>query len=571
MFMILVNWLYMAFSTFLVGYALLGLFAHLFGYQVKRRISYIFAGLLAVTVYAQFYSLFGGVGLTANIILFPFYFLVLFCNRKKLGQLLYSWWEENFKNKRKGFVRIFFYLLLIIVFAYGTSRGYMHFDTLLYHAQSIRWIEEYGVVPGLANLQSRFAYNSAAFSLTAFYSMKELFSQSLHATAGFFALISAFLAVDVIKIFTKREYQLSFFIRLGLIFYLSVIFGEIVSPASDYYAQLLIFDILILWLEQDEIQKLNEEEKNCSPYCLLCILLVYAVTLKFSVGLLLVLVCKPAIWLIRKKDVKQILVCLGCGFITVLPFLIRNVIISGWLIYPSTAVDLFQVDWKVPKGQARLDALEIGAYGKGLNDVAKWDTPFGEWFPIWFQNLKLLEKLFVSGTFLSFCILVFMFIFYRIKKEKEERDYFLVSFVFALAAAFWFLSAPLVRYGYAYIITMPLLVFGFLFQKMLNKGLFRDKTNIMIRGFQMAVFLFLLSRLVGLYEDISKTITQPYYYAQRDYDRCEATTKELGGILFYVPVYQGQIGYELFPSSLFTTPVELRGTGLEEGFRQLGN
>ena len=43
----------------------------------------------------------------------------------------------------------------------------MHVDTGLYHAQAIRWIEEYGVVCGLGNLHSRFAYNSAAFALCA--------------------------------------------------------------------------------------------------------------------------------------------------------------------------------------------------------------------------------------------------------------------------------------------------------------------------------------------------------------------------------------------------------------------
>lgn len=557
MLMILVNWLYMASTTYLVGYALLGLFTRLFEYKTKHQISYFFAGLLGTTVYAQIYSLFGGVGFFANVLMILACIGIAFANRGGLKQEI----AKLSKNK------VVVVTILAIVFAYGTSRGYMHFDTGLYHAQSIRWIEEYGVVPGLSNLQSRYAYNSAAFSLTALYSMKWLFGQSLHATAGFFALLSATLAWDIKDVFVKKEWRLSQFVRLGLIFYLGVIFGEMMSPASDYYAQLMIFDILILWLEQDEEQPDDWMQGNIAPYCLLCILLVYAVTIKFSVGLLLLLVIKPAIVLIKKKEGKKIVVCLLSGLITALPFFIRNVIISGWMIYPSTVIDLFSVDWKLPKGQADLDALEIGAYGKGLNDVAKWDTPFSQWCPVWFSGLKALEKVFVLGTLAAVIILVVLLVVAVIKgfQNKKERSFLLVAIVFAVAAGFWFVSAPLVRYGYAYVITMPILVFGAI---CIGCGE-RIGGNLLYRGFQVAVVLFLLSRIPGLYEDISATVTQPYYLAQRDYDVHEATTTQVGGVTFYIPTEKGQIGYDKFPSSLFVYPVELRGDDLKDGFRQI--
>lgn len=77
------------------------------------------------------------------------------------------------------------YAGLTLLFAYGSSRGYMHYDTGLYHAQAIRWIEEYGVVPGLANLHSRFGYNSASFALSAFFSETWLIGRPMHCVAGF--------------------------------------------------------------------------------------------------------------------------------------------------------------------------------------------------------------------------------------------------------------------------------------------------------------------------------------------------------------------------------------------------
>jgi len=41
----------------------------------------------------------------------------------------------------------------------------------------------------LANIQSRAAYNSSVFCLSALYSMKYVFGQSMHAVQGFMALI----------------------------------------------------------------------------------------------------------------------------------------------------------------------------------------------------------------------------------------------------------------------------------------------------------------------------------------------------------------------------------------------
>ena len=76
--------------------------------------------------------------------------------------------------------------------AYFASRGLQHTDTGIYHAQAIRWYEEYGLVKGLGNLQQHFAYNSAYLAYAAAFSMKWLVGQSLHGTNGF---LQAFLCI----------------------------------------------------------------------------------------------------------------------------------------------------------------------------------------------------------------------------------------------------------------------------------------------------------------------------------------------------------------------------------------
>jgi len=569
MVMVLINWLYIAVTTFLCGFGILQLFSKLFQYKIRHTISYFLAGLTFTTVYAQFYSLFAGVSVMANLLLILFCIVIVFACRKSLSEFSKQTFESFKEEKRK----IIVYPFLIILFSYATSRGFMHFDTGLYHAQSIRWIEEFGVVPGLGNVQARFGYNSAAFPLTALYSMKGIFGQSLHTTAGFFALLASFVALELYKVFVKKRIHLSDFIRIGLVFYLSVIFFEVMSPASDYYAQLLLFMIIILWLDEDAYQK-QTENRHVAPYALLCILIVYAVTLKFSVAVLLLLVIKPAIILIREKKIKQIAISICFGLITCLPFFIRNVIITGWLVYPFAGIDLFSFDWKIPKGQVQYDANEIGIYGKGISDVSRFEAPFSEWVPIWFNGLKTLEKMFVLMTVLAIVCGCIYFVIRLLKQKKTDDkaplwNFGLVFAVFVISTLFWFVSAPLVRYGYAYLTVVPLLVFGEIFLQIKDALPSHDKKLHAI--FCIAFCLFFVSRIPGIAINIKNTLTEPYYCAQKDYPDGDAEIKVVDDIIFYVPTDNGQIGYHKFPSSMFPQPIELRGDSIEDGFRQISN
>ena len=163
MLMILIQWCYFAATSFLTGVAVLTPFEKKSGWRARQISSYMMAGLLVLNVYAQYFSLFAGVSLAANAVVIAFCIAAGWLCRKRIAGIFRD------KKEKTGWGRALLCGFLVLLFAYGSSRGYMHFDTGLYHTQSIRWIEEYGVVPGLANLHSRFGYNSAAFALCALY------------------------------------------------------------------------------------------------------------------------------------------------------------------------------------------------------------------------------------------------------------------------------------------------------------------------------------------------------------------------------------------------------------------
>ena len=547
-----ISYLYIGVTSFLLGFGIRMFVKKYLNYEIKENTSLIYAGLGAATVYAGIYSLFSGVSLGANI------GMLLLCGGVLLlgKEELISFGKQWTRNSSKG--KILFLGIMLLVFAYGGSRGYLHFDSGLYHAQSIRWIEEYGVVPGLANLHCRLAYNSSAFVLTALYSMKFLVGRSLHTVAGFMALVLAVKGLDVIKVFSRKKVLVSDFLKVAMLFYISIIYTEMMSPASDYFAMLFLFYVVVTWVELEE-----RKEESITPFGMLCVLLAVNVAIKLSAAIMLLLVIKPAVVLLKEKRYGQIAIYLVMGILAVFPYLARNVILSGWLVYPFPAIDLFTFDWKIPAGEARYDAEEIKVYAKGMTDVLLKDTPISQWIPNWFAKLKGLEKVWVLSSVISVFAGTAISLWGVIKKKKELYGFLFLQWVLIAGYLFWQIGTPLVRYGYIYILAFPFFTIGLWFMVLLGK---KEKSYVL---FAMVLVLFLAYKGGNLVQSMAVSSHQAYYLWQQDYVTLDYDTYEIDGVEFYVPLQSGQIGYDKFPAAPHERyDVEMRGKSLREGFRR---
>lgn len=171
------------------------------------------------------------------------------------------------------------------------------------------------------------------------------------------------------------------FARLGAFYYLTVIYSDVVSPASDYVIMCVVFFIVIKWLEL-----LEREEDSAAPYALLCVAGVYAVSLKLTAGLILILTAKPLLMLVRERRWRDIGVYLAMGAVTIAPWFARTLLLSGYLLYPFPALDLFGVDWKMDAAAAALDAAEIKTWGRGSTTRRWWSCPYQSGSPAGFRG-----------------------------------------------------------------------------------------------------------------------------------------------------------------------------------------
>ena len=144
------------------------LFYTLFGKQraAKPLVYYLISGLVLLTMLAQLVVLFFPVGLYTQLSFTVVILLYALLQRRAFVELL--------KKLRAEFATwpalslLLFFISWLIVLLINAGPVIMD-DTESYHLQSIKWIQEYGTVPGLVNLHERFGFNSSWFSCVALF------------------------------------------------------------------------------------------------------------------------------------------------------------------------------------------------------------------------------------------------------------------------------------------------------------------------------------------------------------------------------------------------------------------
>ena len=521
------------------------------------------AGVIAITVYAEIVSLFGAVGQIAHLLLLGFAaFFTLWCRTtiKKIAgktlRILFSW---------DGVL----YLSLILLTALFASRGLQHTDTGIYHAQMIHWYEDYGVVKGLGNLQQHFAYNSSSLAYAAVFSMKWLVGQSLHGTNGFLQALLVVWAVRGLRGFWRRKNHLADGCRLAILIYALVVSERIMSPATDFSSMYLVLWVVCLWADLLTGDK-NAESMQIHGYAFLSVAAVFVATCKLSAGCLVILAIYPFVKLLRRRQWKSIFIYIFCGVLVLAPWLIRNVLISGWLLYPFTALDLFHVDWKIPAEYVQHDSDQIKVWGRCLYDVARIDESPLSWFTVWWAEKRREEMMLLIGNVIALAGLALGGVYtVFVRRGNLPWDKMMLYVATLCSIAGWFLTAPFIRYGLAFLLLLPCMVIGEWIRP-IRMGPVRIVSGFGCVGVFLCLGMFwdyyVLFNLVWIKQNMGSR----YYMVQQDYDLPEVYPYEIeGGLTVYIPKQGENISYYAFPGDAYQSMAErvkMRGENIRDGF-----
>lgn len=578
---VLINWSYVFITTYIIGYFTLSR-AYRF-YKHERHIgimSSVMAGLAITTAYAGFFSIFYKVGIVANIVMILFCVLFVWLDRTHYTDILSDINGGKFIGRIFGsgstrIIKVIAFLIFFVAALFFTTEGNFFSDSGYYHEQSIRWIEEFGTVKGSVHILKRLAYNSCYFCQCALYSMKDIFSQSLHCLSGFYGILVMGYALAGFNKSIRTNA-----IRLAPFVYFILLCSEITSPASDYPLVFSVFYVVIRWFELRD-----DNEEHYSPYALLSLFVVFLISIKLTVGCLILIVIKPAIAMIKEKRVKEIITSIMAGIIILLPYFIRNYIICGWLIYPFTKIDIFNPDWKLPMRHVQADADEIKVWGRGMGQIGGQVTDgIKVWLPHWWEYMSVPNRMIVASAIIVLsvylvyrvCRFISEVIRHGIKKTATEvvinnidRYIFEAALLFSLL--YWFFESPLFRYGVCYIIVAMFYAIGDMLGEAWNKSVIIRVAVVLICVLTMIPFTNgIIEYFKWNYECILYYSDYEYFVMQEDYPRVEYGTTEINGVTFYYPKEElGQIGYHMFPALWFngTDNVESRGDKITDGYR----
>lgn len=419
-------------------------------------------------------------------------------------------------------------LFLAFLFSMAmTLRQVSNPDTNLYHAQTIRWIESFPAIPGLANLHGRFGFNSAWFVLNSLYGFAFLGGRSFHVLNG---LVFFIFTANVLAGWQKTSLPISILGFGSIIAGVQYLGSDLSSPGTDSPATLLAWSMMWLIL-------LKQGNFANRDWFALAIISVFAVTIKMSSAFLMISLPVAVLVLLRsgQKSVasKLIMIALLVG----LPVLIRNVITTGYLVYPIPSLDLFTVWWKVPLERVVEEQNGILVWGRlpGESISKAILLPISDWLPRWFNNLTLARKALVFfGVALPFI---------GIPLHLWGRKKFTAGFLglFWMGSLFWLLSSPDLRFGYSMLIPSIFLSAEPVLQAMiikigLNSGLPRVKAIFAIIYF---------CAILGASNASANILNEPFL--QPDYDKVKVQSCQIGNSNIQCAKNYGSCSYHAFP------------------------
>jgi hypothetical protein len=350
------------------------------------------------------------------------------------------------------------------------------YDSGLYHFNSIRWINEYPVTPGLGNLHIRLSYNQAFFLYAASLNIHPMLPYGHHLANSFLILLLLAECLYHLIVRTGRsaesprspDVSLSFgFLVLAV--FLTVTSG-VSSPATD--TAVAVLEYLLFW---QMARLLDDRAAGRSLLFRLSVitvlaaamlatklsLLVYAAT---AVGLSLLVAGKELRGSSREGR-RPVLVSMAVGALLVVAWICRGYVLSGYPLLPSS-VGGIGFDWSVPAGTVDGDKRWVTSWarfpGARPDEVlASWAW-LGPWSRAMLTQTTTVVYPLVATLIAAAASAVLNAVPALRKRTGELWPLLLLPVPVLAGLGFWFLTAPDVRFAQALFFLLPV-SFGYLF------------------------------------------------------------------------------------------------------------
>jgi hypothetical protein len=422
----------------------------------KPLINYLLTGLILLTGLGQLVVLFFPLNFISILGISIFLLFLFVVHRKNICSQVRT--TNLILFKKNIYFLLSFGILIFMILTINAGPSIMD-DTDSYHIQMIKWAQEYGSVPGIANLHLRFGFNSSWFISCALVWPKVQGINTYLVLNGLLSVWFCYYLLEKIFFgFSKQSTRVQ--IKVSISFFIIMLFCLWVWPMIRGNAATSNFDfittccILVLFIET-----FLSKWPDCRQEWL--IWPVYLFTIRIINYPILLLTLLALFSLFKERKIRNLVFYSAALLLIIAPFIIRNTILSGYALFPIYQLDFFSFDWKVDR-RLIIEILNYIRYFNRVNIQAQPITitrelAFPNWIGAWYRFLFIYDKILTTASLFS-CILV-LFFWKQFKQYSSfQARFFFIMILFQLAS--WFFIAPDPRFVYG-----PLLcgIFAILF------------------------------------------------------------------------------------------------------------
>uniref|UniRef100_Q02BE3 DUF8201 domain-containing protein n=1 Tax=Solibacter usitatus (strain Ellin6076) TaxID=234267 RepID=Q02BE3_SOLUE len=360
---------------------------------------------------------------------------------------------------------------LTILVAAGTVHTAMNYDAGLYYLQHAKVLESDGMIPGLANVHSRFGFNSAILTLSAVFHGPVFGRDGLFLVgpALFLVFTGAMLEQVACGLHSGTLDGGHFFALFGVTSWL-VAFNQTVlswfglSPSGDLAAAAatLYCPVAMVGLCR------AFSDRDSGAYQRYAVLLpaaaAFAITAKLATAPIALVVVLPFVLLRPHRtgnlDLRAPVAGLACSAVVLSLWGLHNLLLSGCLVYPVSGSCVGWVPWAVDPATVESARDSIRAWARAPGEPAQWALNGWGWLAAW-QRKMLPERQFLFILLKGLPLLLVAALVLRISFRtgtSDERDSLLthalicVWTVNVIGLAYWFISAPDPRFGLGFML-----------------------------------------------------------------------------------------------------------------------
>jgi len=313
-------------------------------------------------------------------------------------------------------------------------------DSGLYHLGLIRWLSEYGVVPGIAFIHERLGFSSSWFALIAMLNVGPLFGKVGSVFGGYVIVLYLALWLNAAVVFKHKQSRLQeqLIVGISLLAFPWVWFwGAAISPSPDF----AVIPIVIICLAITFTNSLPSQNKRWLIY----ITALFALSVKLSLIPLLVGVSVVCFLLFSWRER---LIAIGVGCVGLMPLLLSNTVTSGYPLFPSNVFAL-HLPWSLPLhlvDETRVAVFNYAFLGPGYPAP----TSMLGWLSQWMFSTR---HEWVTVVLIAFNAPAYIYV-RRINFPERKILDLLAVFVFC-TLLFAALTAPTFRFMVHWLIILP--------------------------------------------------------------------------------------------------------------------